>query len=647
MTLARFSLPAGLAVLLLLSAPCWAQRAGENALTSAEDAFGTTVGDESVGLYSVNRARGFNPSDAGNVRIEGLYFDTQGAGNNNISLSPQLVKKTTMRIGLTAQSYPFPSPTGIADYSLRMPGDEAALSVLARYGPYETVQGEINAQIPVAEALSLGVGMGGGRPVSDYGWPSYEWSAAFIGRWRPADWVELVPFYDRTQQYDAENSPLILSGGLYVPPKIKRGARLGQDWAEGNFITTNFGLLGAAEWGKWRLRFGAFRSVADRDEAFPIFYFNTQPDGSANIQTLEFPPYIIPKQSTSWETRVSRSFREGPRRHIVHVNARARYTGHAVGGTTPIDLGFDNITAPQVFPKPTGYVMADQGAEYIRQASLGIAYETRWRGVGEFSAGLQRVHYERNAILPDSQTDSDNWLYNATLAAYLTGRLALYASYSRGLEDTPYAPGIAKNNGEGVDASLTSQVDGGVRYKLTPSLTLVAGVFQIEKPYYGIDSAFFYRELGTISHRGFEMSFAGDAADGLTIVSGLSLLRARLSGELIDAGVVGEKPPGRIPVIANVNVQYGPPNWRGFSVDGRVSYEGSYIASLDNQFRSAAVTLVDLGARYRFEFSNIPSSLRLQVANILNAYEWRVGGTIRSVNYTPPRRVTVQLTMDF
>ncbi|MGH7106837.1 MAG: hypothetical protein ACREFT_10045 [Acetobacteraceae bacterium] len=54
-----------------------AQRADDNAATSASDAFGTVVGNRTIGLYSESNARGFSPMQAGNVRIEGLYFDQQ------------------------------------------------------------------------------------------------------------------------------------------------------------------------------------------------------------------------------------------------------------------------------------------------------------------------------------------------------------------------------------------------------------------------------------------------------------------------------------------------------------------------------------------------------------------------------------------
>ena len=50
-------------------------RSDENAVTQAEDAFGFSVGRESLGIYNAGNARGFSPTAAGNIRIDGLYFD--------------------------------------------------------------------------------------------------------------------------------------------------------------------------------------------------------------------------------------------------------------------------------------------------------------------------------------------------------------------------------------------------------------------------------------------------------------------------------------------------------------------------------------------------------------------------------------------
>src|SRR3954467_6851401 len=123
-----------LALGTLVCGPAQAQRAGENPLAAARDAFGTTVGTESIGLYTARDVRGFDPVQASNVRLEGLYFDRQAPPPNEI-FNSRMVTGSSIKVGLTAQSYPFPSPTGIADVTLRIPGDKALASVFTGYGP--------------------------------------------------------------------------------------------------------------------------------------------------------------------------------------------------------------------------------------------------------------------------------------------------------------------------------------------------------------------------------------------------------------------------------------------------------------------------------------------------------------------------------
>jgi iron complex outermembrane receptor protein len=76
------------------------QRAEDNVVTAAEDAFGTSIGLQNVGLYSQADARGFDPQQAGNLRIEGLYFDQE-----TFATSTCMVRETAMRIGIAAQAY--------------------------------------------------------------------------------------------------------------------------------------------------------------------------------------------------------------------------------------------------------------------------------------------------------------------------------------------------------------------------------------------------------------------------------------------------------------------------------------------------------------------------------------------------------------
>src|SRR4028118_41121 len=87
------------AVLLTLPRTALAQRSDENAVKAAGDAFGTSVGNERIGLYNAGDVRGFSPVTAGNIRIEGLAVTEHGG------FTSRIVSGSTIRVGPTAQSY--------------------------------------------------------------------------------------------------------------------------------------------------------------------------------------------------------------------------------------------------------------------------------------------------------------------------------------------------------------------------------------------------------------------------------------------------------------------------------------------------------------------------------------------------------------
>jgi iron complex outermembrane receptor protein len=114
--------------------PCRRRASTRNAIVQAQDAFGITVGDEEIGLYSAGDARGFSPKDAGNLVIEGLYYDQQ-----TYEPTARIIEGSVLRVGLSAQSYPLAAPTGIVDYQLRRPGRERITSISLGAGRTTTV----------------------------------------------------------------------------------------------------------------------------------------------------------------------------------------------------------------------------------------------------------------------------------------------------------------------------------------------------------------------------------------------------------------------------------------------------------------------------------------------------------------------------
>lgn len=618
--------------MLIAAAPtAFAQRASENPTASAADAFGTRVGNENIGLYNPNNARGFSPAQAGNERIEGLYFDQQG------NLGVRIARSTTMRIGLAAQSYPFPAPTGIADIGLRIPGKATVVSPAVQFDvPTGMRLASVDMQTPIiVDRLALSAGTGVFSSINDYRGTNLGGNIGALFQWTPQDNVEILPFVVAMKNTDGEQQPLLYTAGAYLPPKYARNIFFGQDWAERNSHELNFGVVARATvWSNWRLQAGLFRSTQTITESHLVFFRNVQPSGAATLDILKYPEHS--SASTSGEVRASGVFADGSWRHTVHVATRARISDRIFGGGNTVSFGPTLIGQYRAVPEPA-FVFGVRDEDKVDQYTPGISYIGQWANVGEFSVGLQKSFYHRTigkvGLPTTATTKSQPWLYNGTLAVYPSPSLSFYGSYTRGLEEFGNAPEDVVNRGEPLPAAGTKQIDAGLRYRITPALSLVAGVFEVSKPYFERDLANVYTDVGALSHQGIEVSLTGQPIQGLRVVAGALFLKARITGLPVDQGLIGEISPGTPPRTILLNVQYGAPSWHGITVDADVNFRGSMIANRANTLRVPTRATLAVGVRMPFEVLNAKANLRLQVENVTNAYGWNVAGS--SGRYSP------------
>ena len=631
--------------LLLVSSGARAQRASENPTAAAADAFGTRVGNENIGLYNSNNARGFSPAQAGNERIEGLYFDQQG------NLGIRVSRSVTMRIGLAAQSYPFPAPTGISDISLRIPGKSTVVSpALQLDRPTGMTLASVDMQTPlIADKLAMSAGTGFFRSINDYRGSNLGGNIGALFQWTPKDDVEIIPFVVAMMNRDQEQQPLLYTAGAYLPPKYDRSVFFGQDWADRNSHELNFGMVARGTvWTNWRLQAGIFRSTQVIPENHLVFYNKIQPNGIANLDILRYPEHS--SASTSGEIRASGIFSDGPWRHTVHIAVRGRLSDRIFGGGNTVSFGPATVGISRPVLEPT-YTLGVRDQDKVNQATPGIAYIGQWVNVGEFSVGLQKSFYHRTigkvGLPTTATTQSQPWLYNGTLAIYATQDISFYGSYTRGLEEFGNAPEDVVNRGEPLPAEGTKQIDAGLRYRITPALSLVAGVFEVSKPYFERNLVNVYTDVGSLSHKGIEVSFTGQPIPGLRIVSGALFLKARISGLPIDQGLIGDISPGTPPRTILFNVQYGAPSWGGITVDADINARGSMVANRANTLRVPALTTLSVGLRFPFEVLHAKANLRMQIENVTNAYGWNVSGSSGRYSANGAREFKTRLVADF
>lgn len=627
-----------------LASPALAQRSTDNAVTAAEDAFGTSIGNETIGLYGASQVRGFSPVTAGNVRIEGVYLDRQGF------IANRLVSGSTIRVGLSAQGYLFPAPTGIVDYRLRDVGATPMVSVVAGSLAYGAPSIEIDAQLPL-DGTRLGLAAGASYAHEEYydGSDAHYLRLAVIPRWRPSDDVEIIPFWSATFGKDEEVAPSIITAGPFEPAKVPHRRYFGQPWAAKDSRSINAGVIGKARIGEdWSIVGGVFRSSFTNEENFAQLFVDADQAGYATERVIADPGQRY--ASTSGELRVSRSFTEGERIHTLHATVRARSLDSAYGGAAPaLDAADVRVGIHTPIPKPASFAFGERTRDEVRQTTVGLAYEGRWRNIGEASFGVQRADYEKTIRLPGAppaRTSDQPWLINAAVAAYLHDAVAVYGGYTRGLEESGLAPNNAANRNEALPAIRTRQVDAGVRWAINPRLKLVAGLFDVRKPYFNTDEANAYVVLGEVRHRGAEFSLTGSPTADISVVAGAVLMQPRVTGEAVRQGRVGKLPLGQPERVLRANLEYRPPAWPGVAFDVAISNYGERAASRDNSVLLDDYTLIDLGARYRFKAAGNPAMLRVQVANVTDEFVWNVVGS-NSYGLMDRRRVIATLSIDF
>lgn len=624
-----------------LSAPALAQRTDDNAVSSAEDAFGKSVGDEQIGLYNPGLVRGFSPEAAGNLRIEGMYFDQRG------SLTDRVLEGTTMRVGISAQGYPFPAPTGIADYALRKPGGEWIASAALSMGPFGGRSAELDMQIPLdGERLGATAGVGFYEDGTTYGSsPNYDSYGASL-RYQPRKDVSIQPFWGRIDIRDEDVQPLIFTNGSVFPRKYRRTQFFGQKWAENEGRIDTYGAVAKARAGGFDIAAGLFRSKSAFAKSHADLLFDTDAQGNVGQRIIVADRNDF-SRSTSGEIRIARSFVEGPRRHSLIASARGRSLKRAYGGSALIDLGASVIGEEDFRPEPVS-AFGPKTFDTIEQTNFGLGYGLRWQNVGELSAGVQKVRYAKLVATPAGalpETKDNPWLFSINAALYLSAGVAAYGGYTRGLEESDVAPANAINRNEAPPAIRTEQKDIGVRWNVSPNVALIAGLFDVRKPYFNLDGAARFRELGEIRHKGAELSVSGEIAPGLRVVAGTVYLDARISGEEVRAGLIGSRPVGgfRLHTIGNVN--WTLPWHKALTLTGRFERTSDRPANVENTLFIPARWVGSLGARYRATVGTVPVLARFTVDNVLNTYGWAAGGSGFFIN-NGARRFSFSLAAD-
>ncbi len=637
---------AGIALALLPHA-AWAQRAGENVATQSGDAFGRTVGQDKSGLYSNEDVRGFNPVDAGNVRLEGLYFDQVD------KLSTRLTDSNTIRVGPAALRYPFPAPTGLVDYALTQPRGATSYSFNLEDGSISNggIGGSFEFKQPLdGKRLGLSGGFGWRNAHKwEGGTARYRTLGATLG-WHPTDRVTVLLFGGTFHYIDESTRPSYYPAGTAPPPALKRGTDLGQPWAQRNSVNFAYGGVVKAPLGPLALEAGLFYNGRNQERTYADVMSGVAADGSVASRRI-IADGNNRDASLSGELRLVKQWQHGVTSHRLIASLRGRSRDRRFGGSQSIALGASTIVAPDVRPEPL-VVLGPKSLDEVRQLTYGLSYSLVSTGRYGLDASISKTSYRKaidfaDPLQADPVTRDTPIMWNFAGTVNLAPTLSLYAGISHGMEEALAAPEVAVNRSEAPSAIHTRQIEAGFKYAITPHLTLIAGGFRITKPYYNLDPVLRYRQLGTLTNRGLELSLTGQLAPGLTLVGGTILLDPKIAGEAVDLHLIGPRPVGQVRRRSVVNLDWRSGAGKGpFSFDLAIESLSSRMGNSANTLAAPGRTSVNLGARYRFKAAGADWLVRPVLINVFDAYGWNVSSS-GGFTYIPPRAVTLQLVADF
>lgn len=642
------------AVCLAFSAPAAAQRASENILTSATDAFGTSLGRDNFGLYSPSSVRGFSPTQAGNNRILGMYFDQLGGVTRGIR------QGSSVKVGLAQLATPFPAPTGVVDTMVRVPGKQGLGSTTIGMQENWKANYEFEKELPFSDsaAITLG-GLAEYRNVIS-GDRGHLWGLGITGRFNPAPGVEIIPFLGTFTRYQEFSPPRFFTQDRERPAQeVDRNRIIGPVWATDGETATNGGII-------TRIRPNAsldidialFRAVQIRQDSHSTLVRDIDAEGFGERTVISDPRQL--RTSWSGEVRVARRFTTNDFAHTVLASIRGREVNARIGGSARVELGRSFLNERIDVPRPVfnyGPTTTDQ----VSQRIYGVGYQGKWGSVAEVAAGVQYNDYNKTIAAPGQPLVllSDKPVqFNGIAAINITPKFAIYSAFTQGLEETGNAPPEAINRTELLPAQRTSQIEAGIRLSLPANLSLNAAAFKIEKPLIALDNNLVFRTRGNLFHKGIEASLAGSPLPGLTVLAGALYLDAGIEGEEVNldqsgcqAGGrtscgLGRRPVGRSPFSGRLAVNWSPEAGNSpWSFDLVVEGNSPQQATRDNLVAGISGVDIDIGLRYRFKISKNAAVFRLAINDLSNTYRWQVAGDAAWSPNTP-RSVLAFITVD-
>jgi iron complex outermembrane receptor protein len=242
---------------------------------------------------------------------------------------------------------------------------------------------------------------------------------------------------------------------------------------------------------------------------------------------------------------------------------------------------------------------------------------------------IMQENYNYGTSIKSGGYDESKFTPALGLSYKILPEVSVYANYIESL-----AKGLSNTNSTTKETTtlkpfVAKQKEIGAKYE-NDQFGASLSLFDIDKQRAVLENSVF-SDAGKYVHRGVELNTFGQLTDSLKVLGGATWIDAKQKNTG-NANYDNKKEVGVAEFQANVGADWKLPTVQDVSLNAQVTYTGSTYASLNNKLKVGDWTTLDLGATYKTQLGQTPTTFNFRVNNVFDKNYWSSVGLFDNIN---------------
>ena len=331
-------------------------------------------------------------------------------------------------------------------------------------------------------------------------------------------------------------------------------------------------------------------------------------------------------------------------RIMYNNNTHMDKPGQHVSGNIYTGIRFD----PSIYSFDNAYSLGKMFMYQEMDTSLNFM-DTMKAGKWSILAAGTRRHGNYRGKKADNKIKDNQFSPTFGVSYQPNENLSFYGAYAKSTtRGVPVSDSDYQNNGEILDAVKVTQKEVGVKYKWDNMYAAIS-YFDTTQPQYldvkkpGFTKPFYLLD-GKNHYKGIDFNMTGQIAKKWNVFGGFEYLNAKVEGGTYD----GCHTDSSAKWSAVLGMEYMPnADW---SISGRMNYVGRGIINRTNktELEVPSSTVVDLFAKYKTSWGDVPVTLSAGCYNVFNRSYWALQpGQGNKLLLSSPRSFILSASFDF